>query len=78
VLISLLWETELTLESWQYQDPMIVLEQKQAQQIRRTGKCGKCVHYAALQIGTETHHGCTLKRRNWQACTFFEAKKENQ
>jgi hypothetical protein len=65
----------LTLESWQYLPPDLVLESKQEAAGKRKAKCGKCAHYQALQIGTETHHGCTLKRRNWQACTFFEAKK---
>jgi hypothetical protein len=65
----------LTLESWQYLPPDLVLERKQEAAGKRKAKCGKCVHYAALQIGTETHHGCTLKRRNWQACTFFETKR---
>ena len=57
-----------------YLPPDIVLERKQAGQQKRTAKCGKCTNYASIQIGTETHHGCTLKRRNWQACTNFETK----
>jgi hypothetical protein len=62
------------LDAWQWGNPETVLERKQEQQEKRKAKCGKCVHYAALQIGNETHHGCTLKRSNWQACTFFQQK----
>jgi len=62
------------LDSWQYGNPETVLMQKQQAAGKRKAKCGKCAHYAALQIGSETHHGCTLKRRNWQACTYFQTK----
>lgn len=60
-----------------YLPPDIVLERKQNAQQKRITKCGKCAHYAALQIGNETHHGCTLKRRNWQACTYFEKESND-
>lgn len=62
----------MTLESWQYKDPALVLEQKQESASKRKAKCGKCTHYQTLVIAFEVHHGCAMKRRNWQACTYFE------
>jgi len=48
---------------------------KQQAALKRTAKCGNCQHYQTIVIGKETHHGCALKRRNWQACTFFKGSK---
>jgi len=62
------------LDSWQYADPALVLERKQQAAGKRKAKCGKCAHYKSIVIGSETHHGCTLKRRNWQACMYFQTK----
>lgn len=63
------------LDAYMYFDPALVLERKQAQQTSRTGKCGNCSHYQSIVIGNTTHHGCTLKRRNWQACTYFQTMR---
>ena len=62
----------MTLESWMYANPENVLMQKQQAAGKRKAKCGKCAHYDSIVIGDATHHGCTLKRRNWHACTFFK------
>ena len=65
----------MTLDAHQYRDPMLVLEAKQEAAAKRKSKCGRCIHYQTLVLNFELHHGCTLKRRNWQACTYFETKK---
>ena len=67
----------MILDSHLYLDPCAVLERKQQAQQKRITKCGKCTHYDSIQIGNETHHGCTLKRRNWQACTYFEKESND-
>lgn len=57
-----------------YRDPALVLEAKQESAAKRKAKCGRCIHYQTLVIAFEVHHGCAMKRRNWQACTYFETK----
>ena len=65
----------MSFESWMYKNPEAVLIRKQEAAAKRKAKCGRCIHYQTLVLNFETHHGCTLKRRNWQACTYFETKK---
>lgn len=65
----------MTLESHLWKDPMLVLMERQEAIGKRKAKCGRCIHYQTLVLNFEVHHGCTLKRRNWQACTYFETKK---
>lgn len=66
----------MTLEAHLWIDPAIVYERKQEAEAnmaaKHKAKCGKCIHYQTLVIAFETHHGCVLKRRNWQACTYFQ------
>lgn len=62
----------MAYDSYMYLDPCTVLERKQQAAGKRNAKCGKCAHYQSIVIGDTTHHGCTLKRRNWQACTYFQ------
>jgi len=61
-----------------YLDPLRVLEMKQNAQGKRKAKCGNCIHYQTLVINFDVHHGCTLKRRNWQACTYFLTKGDSK
>jgi len=65
----------LTLDAWKLGNPETVLMHKQQAALKRTAKCGNCQHYQTIVIGKETHHGCELKRRNWQVCTFFKGSK---
>ena len=61
-----------------YRDPALVLEANQDSSGKRKAKCGRCIHYQTLVIAFEVHHGCTMKRRNWQACTYFETKGDSK
>lgn len=65
----------MALDSWLYGDPEKIAIRRQEADAKRDGKCGGYANYQVLVIGHQKHHGCILKRRNWQACTFFETKK---
>lgn len=58
------------LDANQYADPMLVLERKQEQQLKKVAACGDCIHVKMIFQGQPR---CTVK---WQTfgfrCTFYE------
>ena len=63
----------MTLENWQYRDPMKVLEEKQEREARQR-KCCNCANRVTLvTIGGEWP-ACMLGRVYGRACDKFKQK----
>lgn len=54
----------MTLDANQWIDPMLVLERKQEQQLKKVAACGDCIHVKMIFKGEPR---CTVK---WQTFGF--------
>lgn len=63
----------MTLDAWQWRDPMYVLERKQTQQAARHKQCGDCKYHQQLKL-KEVEHICSIGRNYGYRCDYFETK----
>jgi hypothetical protein len=65
----------MVFDSWQYGDPMRVLEQKQQRAIKQS--CGGCVHKKTMTFAVEAVSVCDLTNRLCgKRCRSFTKTKE--
>lgn len=60
----------MTLDSNQFKDPMLVLQQKQEAQLRKVAACGECIHVKMIFQGQPC---CTVRHQTFGfRCTNYE------
>ena len=63
----------MALPSFCYRDPMIVLEQKQEHELRKT--CNGCVHAFKIEFGGSIEQGCNKGKKYGTRCKLFQEEK---
>jgi hypothetical protein len=65
----------MTPDSWEWGDPMQVLERKQAQAARKHEQCGQCIHAKRDIFLQHPVMVCTVRRQTYgYRCHRFEIK----
>jgi len=68
-------DCQMIYDSWQYGDPMRILEQKQEAEARKFRSCGDCEHHQVMAFGRDAIHSCDCKRKKYgRRCEMFEPK----
>ena len=63
-----------TLPAYLYRDPMLVLEQKQENELKRS--CAGCVHVYRVEIGGSVENGCNVGKVFGKRCNLYRETKE--
>jgi len=63
----------MALPSYQYRDPMIVLQQKQENELRRS--CAGCVHAYLVEFKGSKESGCNKGKVFGKRCNLYREKK---
>jgi len=63
----------MALPAYQYRDPMIVLEQKQQRELKKT--CIGCAHAFEIKFKSGPAKGCDLGKLYGKKCNSFQEVK---
>lgn len=65
----------MTMEQWEYGDPMEVAARREAHEQRQQAACGACIHHLQLTVAGKTSHACDAGRRYGKRCEQYRRQK---
>ncbi len=65
----------MTMDQWEYGDPMEVAARREVHEQRQQAACGACIHHLQLIVGGKTAHACDAGRRYGTRCEQYRRQK---
>ena len=69
----------MTMDRWEYGDPLEVAARREARERRQQAACGACIHRREMDWKGQTWSFCEYKRRSFGTrCELYKTKDANE